>query len=139
MKKTITLTVNFSQPFDEQPKIRVNDPPGIQIKKITTTDCVFKVPVNIHKTRRLRIMFVINGKMAASDYTLQFCPACGTILDNYMITTYVAVTKSGKPAPGTPIAMCPKCGNTFIPWHILEQMEAQEDKKIIIPGSVTLN
>ena len=139
MKKTIILNVNFSRTFPQKPKIRVNDPPGTQVKKITTSGCVFTVPVNIHKTRKLRILFAVNGEMAGADFTLQLCPACGTVLDTYIVTTYLAITKSGKPAPGTPIAICPICGNTFVPWAILEQMKEQKDKKIIIPGNIKLN
>ena len=139
MKKNITLNINFTQPFKEEPKLRVNDPPGTKIKKITTSGCVFSVTVNVQKILLLRIVFSVNGSMAAADFTLQLCPACGTVLDNYMMTTFLAIAKSGKPAPGTPIAMCPICGNVFVPWHILEQMKAQKDKKIIVPGNVRLN
>lgn len=140
MTKTIQLTIQFKEEYQEIPTIKIIIPTHTHVKSVSKVDCIIQTKVNIHTANGIRVELVIKGKHVVADFQLQFCPACGMQLDEYPVITYLAVnTKTGQLVPGTPTAICTTCGNTFVPRIILMQMVEKKKCNIVLPNNVMSN
>ena len=130
--QTNTLTIPFQKPFPSIPTIRILSPEGVVITNTTEDNFTIKFTLrNIHKVSLYEIKVSINGQPQESFIVqLQFCPACKTLLGNWMIIT-MQTTTGGK----IPFDCCPVCGCTFIPKRTLMQIIQQKESSIILPGT----